>query len=91
MKRHVTDAVDLAEDIPDSSASESNAKTAAASTTVEEHADDSNQEPGRLFLRNLAYSVTQEDIQEAFAKYGEVTEVRLISQITWARQQEAIR
>jgi len=32
-------------------------------------------ESGRLFVRNLAYSVTEDDLEEMFAKYGPLTEV----------------
>lgn len=34
-------------------------------------------ESGRLFVRNLCYSTTEEDIQELFSKYGELSEVLL--------------
>lgn len=33
------------------------------------------EESGRLFIRNLNYNCTQEDIEQQFAKYGELTEV----------------
>ncbi|KAJ1531958.1 hypothetical protein ONE63_000596 [Megalurothrips usitatus] len=32
-------------------------------------------ESGRIFARNLAYTVTEEDLQDLFSKYGEVSEV----------------
>ncbi|CAH1107316.1 unnamed protein product [Psylliodes chrysocephalus] len=34
-------------------------------------------ESGRIFLRNLAYTSTEEDIEKLFSKYGPVTEVNL--------------
>lgn len=33
------------------------------------------EESGRLFIRNLNYNCTQEDIEQQFSKYGELTEV----------------
>lgn len=33
------------------------------------------EESGRLFIRNLNYNCTQDDIEQQFAKYGELTEV----------------
>lgn len=33
------------------------------------------EESGRLFVRNLNYTCTQEDLEEVFSKYGELTEV----------------
>uniref|UniRef100_A0A6P7FLT5 Probable RNA-binding protein 19 n=1 Tax=Diabrotica virgifera virgifera TaxID=50390 RepID=A0A6P7FLT5_DIAVI len=34
-------------------------------------------ESGRLFIRNLAYTTTEEDIEKMFSKYGPLTEVNL--------------
>ena len=34
-------------------------------------------ESGRLFLRNLSYSVTEDELRELFEKYGPLTEVNL--------------
>ncbi|KAK4872453.1 hypothetical protein RN001_014482 [Aquatica leii] len=34
-------------------------------------------ESGRIFIRNLSYTCTEEDIQERFAKYGPITEINL--------------
>lgn len=33
------------------------------------------EESGRLFVRNLNYTCTQEDLEEVFSKYGELTEI----------------
>lgn len=33
------------------------------------------EESGRLFVRNLNYTCTQEDLEEVFSKYGQLTEV----------------
>lgn len=33
------------------------------------------EESGRLFVRNLNYTCTQEDLEEVFSRYGELTEV----------------
>lgn len=33
------------------------------------------EESGRLFVRNLNYSCTQEDLEQVFSKYGEITEI----------------
>ncbi|CAG9827411.1 unnamed protein product [Diabrotica balteata] len=34
-------------------------------------------ESGRIFIRNLAYTTTEEDIEKMFSKYGPLTEVNL--------------
>ncbi|KAF2897811.1 hypothetical protein ILUMI_08367 [Ignelater luminosus] len=34
-------------------------------------------ESGRIFIRNLSYTTTEDDIQELFSKYGPLTEVSL--------------
>ncbi|KAK5639978.1 hypothetical protein RI129_010789 [Pyrocoelia pectoralis] len=34
-------------------------------------------ESGRIFVRNLSYTCTEDDIQELFAKYGPITEINL--------------
>jgi multiple RNA-binding domain-containing protein 1 len=34
-------------------------------------------ESGKLFFRNLAYTVTEEDVQKVFEKYGTVVEVNI--------------
>lgn len=33
------------------------------------------EESGRLFIRNLNYTCTQDDLEQVFAKYGELTEI----------------
>lgn len=35
-------------------------------------------ETGRLFLRNLPYSATEDDIRDLFSEYGELSEVHLV-------------
>lgn len=47
--------------------------------TWEEHESqmDSVAETGRLFVRNLAYNCTQEDLEELFGKFGPIAEVHL--------------
>lgn len=32
---------------------------------------------GKLFFRNLAYTVTEDDVQKLFEKYGNVVEVNI--------------
>ncbi|XP_032220437.2 probable RNA-binding protein 19 isoform X2 [Nematostella vectensis] len=48
---------------------------------LQEKGDDEEEEPigesGRLFLRNLAYSCSEEDIQHLFEKFGPLSEVNL--------------
>ena len=33
-------------------------------------------ESGRIFVRNLSYSATEEDLEQLFAKFGPLTEAR---------------
>lgn len=35
------------------------------------------EETGRLFVRNLSYTCTQDDLEEVFSKYGQLTEVHM--------------
>jgi len=37
--------------------------------------DDENEDTGRLFVRNLPFSATEDDLYKLFKKYGEITEV----------------
>lgn len=80
MKRHVTDDVVPSDSMPTSienstAGGHSPSHRMPHSASTVEHTDANEQEPGRLFLRNLAYSVTQDTIREVFSKYGDVTEV----------------
>lgn len=81
MKRHVTDAVELSDAITPtverSSATGGHTSSQALPYSIStiETVDGNDQEPGRLFLRNLPYTVTQDTIREVFSNYGEVTEV----------------
>jgi cold-inducible RNA-binding protein len=54
----------------------------------------------KLYVGNLAFSATQSDVEEAFSSYGEIDEVRLITDrdtgrsrgfafVTFATQQDA--
>ena len=36
------------------------------------------EDTGRLFVRNLAYGTTEEDLTEAFGEFGELAEVHLV-------------
>lgn len=44
----------------------------------EGEAEESVNETGRLFVRNLAYSATEADLSEAFGAYGDLSEVHLV-------------
>lgn len=46
-------------------------------TTEEEAAIETISKSGRLFLRNLSYSTTEDDLREYFVEHGELEEVRL--------------
>lgn len=46
------------------------------STTEEEVAIETISKSGRLFLRNLTYSTTEDDLREYFVEHGELEEVR---------------
>ena len=35
-------------------------------------------ESGRIFVRNLPYTVTEEEIQELFSKYGKLSNTKLM-------------
>jgi multiple RNA-binding domain-containing protein 1 len=45
-------------------------------TTEEEAAFETISKSGRLFLRNLSYSVTEDDLREHFKEHGDLEEVR---------------
>lgn len=45
-------------------------------TTEEEAAIETISKSGRLFLRNLSYSTTEDDLRKYFAEHGELEEVR---------------
>ena len=49
------------------------------SQTPEDDASSSILQSGRLFLRNLAFACTEEEIQELFAPYGHIAQVRFYS------------
>ncbi len=43
------------------------------------HVDEAEiSETGRLFLRNLPYSATEEEIRELFEPFGEITDCHLV-------------
>ena len=51
------------------------AEGARVPTTHDEHIADQNIATGRLFLRNLSYTTSEDELRQHFAKYGIVSEV----------------
>ena len=57
----------------------SNEQTDAGNKTSQPYTDDNDEldDTGRLFIRNLPFSVTEDELKELFAAYGPITEVHL--------------
>ncbi|GAQ82968.1 hypothetical protein KFL_001300320, partial [Klebsormidium nitens] len=49
-----------------------------APTQVDAEQEEGVSETGRLFVRNLAYTATEDDLTELFKQYGELSEVHLV-------------
>ena len=52
------------------------AEAAAAKTTFED--DEAPEDSGRLFVRNLSYASTEEDLRAFFAPFGDISAVHLV-------------
>ncbi|OQR84771.1 RNA-binding protein [Achlya hypogyna] len=61
----------------DSDEDEPSAKVVSEAASASKPVDDTVAPSARLFVRNLAYSTVEEDLQELFAGYGRITEVHM--------------
>jgi multiple RNA-binding domain-containing protein 1 len=81
------DKAEVVEDTPNEveqphhSVRESEAEAEVEADTIPSE-EDKIRETGRLFLRNLHYDVTEDDLREHFSAYGAIDEVRLFLTFT---------
>lgn len=81
MKRQITEAVASKDGESESNAEGQQSTSVSvpeaenASELATSASEEGDRDAARLFLRNLAYTVTQAELWQAFAKHGEVLEV----------------